>query len=157
MVVSGRPTVGHESNTEGEIPLNKVEQIKTNEKVIAIIIRSEFSKEGIEFFTPDAFSQQLAYMKRKKGDIIQEHVHVLQPREIKYAQETLFIKTGCVRVDLYTDDKAYLTSRELRTGDVILLASGGHGLEFLEETEIIEVKQGPYGGDQDKVRFNGVR
>ena len=137
--------------------MNQVEQIKTSDQVIAIIIRKEFTKEGIEFFTPDAFSQQLAYMKRKKGDIVQEHVHILQPREITYAQETLFIKAGHVRVDLFTDDRAYLTSRELKTGDTILLAAGGHGLEFLEETELIEVKQGPYAGDQDKERFDGVR
>ncbi|MFC2066192.1 hypothetical protein ACFLUO_03900 [Chloroflexota bacterium] len=137
--------------------MNQVEHIKTNDQVIATIIRNEFSKDGIEFFTPDDFSQQLAYMKRKKGDTVQEHVHMLQPREIKYMQETLFIKTGRVRVDLYADDKMYITSRELKAGDTILLASGGHGLEFLEETEIIEVKQGPYCGDRDKERFNGVR
>jgi hypothetical protein len=33
---------------------------------------------------------------------------------------------------------------------VILLATGGHGFEVLEEIEMIEVKQGPYAGDQDK-------
>jgi hypothetical protein len=44
-------------------------------------------------------------------------------------------------------------SRVLLTGDVILLAGGGHGFEMLEETEIIEVKQGPYDGDKDKTRF----
>ena len=78
-------------------------------------------------------------------------------REIKYTQETLFVKRGRVRVDFYTDDKAYIASRELKTGDVVLLASGGHGFEFLEETEMIEVKQGPYCGDEDKERFNGVK
>jgi hypothetical protein len=36
---------------------------------------------------------------------------------------------------------------------VILLASGGHGFTMLEPTEIIEVKQGPYAGTEDKERF----
>jgi len=89
---------------------------------------------------PSDFSQQLGYMKRKKGDTIQEHMHMLHSREIKYTQETLFIKRGRVKVNFYSDDKTYLTSRELKTGDVILLASGGHGFEFLEETEMLEVK-----------------
>ena len=40
-------------------------------------------------------------------------------------------------------------------GEVILLASGGHGFEFLEETEMVEVKQGLNCGEQDKVRFKG--
>jgi len=137
--------------------LNQTEQITKNDQVIAIIIYNEFNKDGIEFFTPGDFSQQLGYMKHKKGDTIQEHMHILAIREIKYTQETLFIKRGHVKVNFYTDDKTYLTSRELKTGDVILLASGGHGFEFLEDTEMIEVKQGPYRGDRDKIRFNGAK
>ncbi len=137
--------------------MKDTEEIKINDRIIAIIIYNEFSKEGIEFFTPGEFSQQLGYMKRKKGYEIQEHIHKLQLREVKYTQETLFIRKGRVRVDFYTDDKAYISSRELKGGDVILLASGGHGFEFLEETEMIEVKQGPYCEEDDKVRFKGVR
>ena len=114
--------------------MNHTEQITINSNLIAIILYNEFTKDGIEFFSPDDFSQQLGYMKRKKGDTIQEHKHLLHLRETKFTQETLFIRNA---------------------GDVILLASGGHGFEFLEETEIIEVKQGPYAGDKDKVRFNG--
>jgi len=135
--------------------LNHTEQITINNHLIAIILYNEFTKDGIEFFSPGDFSQQLGYMKRKKGDTIQEHKHLLHIREIKFTQETLFIKKGRVKINFYDEDNTYFISRELKTGDVILLASGGHGFEFLEETEIIEVKQGPYAGDKDKVRFNG--
>ncbi len=69
-------------------------------------------------------------------------------------QEVLFVKSGKVRVDFYNDEKVFLESRELNTGDVILLAAGGHGFQMLEASELIEVKQGPYCGDQDKVIFN---
>jgi mannose-6-phosphate isomerase-like protein (cupin superfamily) len=137
--------------------MNHTEQIKINNHLIAIILYNEYTKDGIEFFSPSDFSQQLGYMKRKKGDTIQEHKHQLQLREINFTQETLFIKKGRVKIKFYDENDAYLTSRELKTGDVILLASGGHGFEFLEETEMIEVKQGPYAGDKDKVRFNGVK
>jgi len=139
------------------VVLKQIEEIKIGDRIIAIIIYSEFKKEGIEFFTPGDFSQQLGYMKHKKGYKIQEHMHKLQIREIKYTQETLFIRRGRVRVDFYTDDNVYFTSRELKQGDVILLASGGHGFEFLEEAEMIEVKQGPYCDDEDKVRFKGTK
>jgi quercetin dioxygenase-like cupin family protein len=135
--------------------MKNMEEIRAGQQIIAIIIYSGFEKDGIEFFTPGEFSQQMGYMKHKKGHIIQEHKHLLQPREVKYTQETLFIRKGRVRVDFYLDDNAYLTSRELSAGDVILLASGGHGFEFLEESEMIEVKQGPHGGDADKERFEG--
>ena len=137
--------------------MNHTEQIIINDQLIAIIIYGEFNKDGIEFFTPGDFSQQLGYMKHNKGDTIQEHKHLLHTREIKLTQETLFIKSGRVKINFYTDDNIYFTSCELKTGDVILLASGGHGFEFLEETEMIEVKQGPYAGDLDKVRFNGIK
>jgi mannose-6-phosphate isomerase-like protein (cupin superfamily) len=131
----------------------KFEQITLNNQIIAIIIRNDFHKDGLEFFTPGDFSQQLGYMKHNKGATIQEHVHILHVREVHYTQETLFIKKGRVKINFYLQDKTYFTSRELITGDIILLASGGHGFEFLEETEMIEVKQGPYCGDQDKERF----
>ena len=137
--------------------LQGVEEIRINDRIIAIIIRSEYGKDGVAFFTPGDFSQQLGYMKHQSGDRIQEHIHQLQVREVKYTQETLFIRRGRVRVDFYNNDKIFFTSRELKTGDAILLASGGHGFEFLEETEMIEVKQGPYLSDEDKVRFEGIK
>jgi hypothetical protein len=56
-------------------------------------------------------------------------------------------------VDFYTQSQNYLESRELEAGDVILLAAGGHGFEVMEDLEMIEVKQGPYAGPLDKVRF----
>ena len=68
----------------------------------------------------------------------------------------MFIKKGKLRVDFYDEDQTYLESRILKTGDVILLSTGGHGFEVLEEIEMIEVKQGPYAGDGDKTRFTGI-
>ncbi|MEJ5227785.1 hypothetical protein [Thermodesulfovibrio sp.] len=95
-------------------------------------------------------------MKRPKNYIIPPHVHNPVVREVQLTQEVLFIKSGKVRVDFYDDDKNYLKSTILEAGDVILLAHGGHGFEMLEESEIIEVKQGPYAGEMDKVRFEPV-
>jgi mannose-6-phosphate isomerase-like protein (cupin superfamily) len=131
--------------------------IKHNEKTIAVIILSHYKKNGIEFFTPDDFSQQLAYMKHPEGYAISPHVHNFVPREVQFTQEVLFIKSGKVRVDFYDDKQNYLESRILNPGDVILLAHGGHGFVMLEESEIIEVKQGPYAGENDKTRFKCVK
>lgn len=136
--------------------IDTIEKIKHNGKLLAMIIRTQFQKDGIEFFTPDTFSQQLAYMKREEGYNIPPHVHNAVPREVQFTQEVLFIKSGKVRVDFYNNQRKYLESRILYPGDVILLAHGGHGFNMLEESEIIEVKQGPYAGDQDKTRFEGI-
>ena len=134
---------------------DKIEKIFCEGDLLAIIIYASYSKEGIEFFTPDDFSQQLAYMNRPAGYKIEPHVHNLAPRKVHYTQETLIIKLGKVKVDFYSQSKLYLESRILNSGDVILLASGGHGFTMLEQTEIIEVKQGPYRGEEDKTRFKG--
>lgn len=133
-----------------------IERITSDLKELAIILRADYKSEGIEFFTPDNFSQQLAYMNRPSGYLIQPHVHNPVERQVQYTKEVLYIKSGQVRVDFYEEDQSYLESRVLNAGDVILLAYGGHGFYMLEDSEIIEVKQGPYAGDADKTRFNGI-
>jgi len=130
-----------------------IETIKYNDQLFAIIISSRFSEPGIHFFTENQLSQQLAYMKHPAGKLIDPHVHNPVPREVHYTQEVLFIKSGKVRVDFYSNEQEFIESRVLETGDTILLATGGHGFEMLEETEMIEVKQGPYAGEEDKTRF----
>lgn len=133
-----------------------IETIKHEALVLAIILRRNFQREGIEFLTPNNFSQQLGYMKRPQGYVIAPHVHCPVKREVHYTKEVLFIRSGRLRVDFYDEQKHYLQSSFLEEGDVILLAYGGHGFEMLEECEIIEVKQGPYAGEGDKERFEPV-
>ena len=130
-----------------------IENITHSGSILATLLRSTYNEPGIKFFTPDEYSQQLAYMNRPQGYVIQPHVHNSAPRQVQFTQEVLFIKSGRVRVDFYDDEQNYLESRILNPGDVILLALGGHGFEMLEASEIIEVKQGPYAGDADKTRF----
>ena len=133
-----------------------LEQINHNDKVLAIIIKANYYKDGISFFTPDSFSQQLGYMNRPEGYLIPPHVHNVVERKVELTQEVLYVKSGKVRVDFYNDDKKYLESRIVTTGDVILLAHGGHGFKMLEQSEMIEVKQGPFCGELDKVRFDAI-
>jgi hypothetical protein len=133
-----------------------IEKIQLNNLLLAIIIRSDFKKQGIEFFTNDNDSQQLGYMNRPKGYVIAPHRHNIVPREVHLTQEVLFIKSGKVRVDFYDNDQNYIQSEIVFHGDVILLADGGHGFTMLEPSEMIEVKQGPYCGEIDKVRFEPI-
>ncbi|NCC34006.1 MAG: hypothetical protein EOM24_18630 [Chloroflexia bacterium] len=133
-----------------------IENILHQGRTLAVLLRTDHHADGIEFFTPDDFSQQLGYMNRPQGYVIPPHVHNPVAREVQYTKEVLFIKSGKARVDFYDDDQGYLESRVLHQGDVLLLAYGGHGFEMLEPTEMIEVKQGPYAGEADKTRFTGI-
>ncbi len=132
-----------------------IEKIEVDKKVYAIIIRSNYKKEGIEFFTPDNYSQQLGYMKRPSGYEIKPHIHKKISKKIEFTQEVLFIKSGKLRVDFYNNKKQYLQSKILSKGDIILLSEGGHGFKVIDECEIFEVKQGPYDEINDKERFEG--
>jgi hypothetical protein len=133
-----------------------IEKVAFNGVEFAIILRSSFHEQGIHFFTPGEFSQQLGYMRHPAGHVIEPHVHNPVQRAVHFTREVLFLRRGRLRVDFYTDAGVYLESRELGAGDVILLADGGHGFEALEEVEMVEVKQGPYVGDADKTRFKGI-
>ena len=135
--------------------MSQVEFVSNADLLYGIIVRNSFVTEGIKFFTPDDFSQQLAYMHHEAGKNIEPHIHNLVPREVHYTQEVLFIRRGRLRVDFYDEMYRHFKSFELCPGDVILLCGGGHGFEVLEELEMIEVKQGPYAGEADKLRFHG--
>lgn len=136
--------------------MGQIEEVKKKNKLLAMIIRNDYSCEGVDFITPSAYSQQVAYMHHPAGKVIDAHVHNLVHRNVVMTQEVLFIKKGILRVDFYDEYEDYLESRDLHAGDIILLVSGGHGFEVLEEVEMFEVKQGPYAGDADKTRFDGV-
>lgn len=133
-----------------------IETITYHNQLLALIVSHKFNEPGIHFFTANELSQQLAYMQHPTGKIIQPHVHNPVPREVDYTQEVLFIKRGKLRVDFYNSQQQYLESRFLEAGDTILLVTGGHGFEVLEEIEMLEVKQGPYVGERDKTRFHGI-
>lgn len=133
-----------------------VNRVVFNDNLLAIIIYSSYSKNGIEFFTDDKSSQQLGYMNRPKDYVIPPHRHNIVQRSVHLTQEVLLIKSGKVRVDFYDNDQQYYKSYILEKGDVILLSDGGHGFKMLEESEIIEIKQGPYCGERDKVRFEPI-
>ncbi|MFM0648607.1 hypothetical protein PQR14_30170 [Paraburkholderia bryophila] len=132
---------------------SELEVISFAGEMLALIIRDSFSRSGVNFLTPKEFPQQVAYIEHPAGKLIEAHLHNKLARRVECTQEVLFVKRGSILVKLYTADRDYLSSHVLYAGDVILLASGGHGFEMLEDASFIEVKQGPYFGEHDKVRF----
>jgi mannose-6-phosphate isomerase-like protein (cupin superfamily) len=136
--------------------MEAVETILSGGQTLALIVRGSISRPGLSFFTPNDFSQQLAYMQHPVGKTIVPHVHKQVQRAVTRTLEVLFIRKGRLRVDFYTEAHAYVESRVLGAGDVILLVAGGHGFEVQEPVEMFEVKQGPYAGDEDKTRIEGV-
>lgn len=136
--------------------MGQVEEVKKKNRLLAMIIRNNYECSGVDFITPAEYSQQVAYMHHPEGKSIDAHVHNMVHRNVVLTQEVLLLKKGVLRVDFYDEYEDYLESRKLYAGDIILLVSGGHGFHVLEEVEMVEVKQGPYAGEQDKRRFEGI-
>jgi hypothetical protein len=141
------------AKAEAVLGFEFAERICVEGRTLAVIVSHRFRELGIRFFTEDSASLQLGSMSHPAGKIIAPHLHNPIPREVHFTQEVIFIRRGKLRVDFYDDDRAYLESRILEAGDVILLIEGGHGFEVIEDVELFEVKQGPYLGEKDKTRF----
>ena len=129
-----------------------MEKIKSKDrKTIAIVVRKDFKKEGVNFISDPDFPLQLGISNYKKNEEIKAHFHIENEIKINKIQEIVYIKKGKTLVNLYNKDGSKFKSIEFTTGDIIFFVEGGHGFNKLAETDIIEVKQGPYfGRDKDK-------
>ena len=123
---------------------------------LGLIIRADYPIKGVDFLTPETFGQQVALMKRPKGELIQPHVHLPVNRDLVGTQEVIIMKSGRLRVDFYQADQTYVSSTILHAGDIALMNIGGHGFELLEDSIFIEVKQGPFVEGKDKFRFEAT-
>lgn len=132
-----------------------IKAIKYQRQTLALIIKNfKKNKRGIEFFTPNNLSQQVAYMYHKKKHVIQPHLHKKRLKKIYDTNEVLIILDGKMKVDFFTIQKKYLRSEILNKNDIIILIKGGHGFKIMKDCKFIEVKQGPYLADKDKERFS---
>jgi len=130
-----------------------IESIKYANEDIAIIIKKGYKPESLEFLTPENYNQQLGIMKCIKDKIIQSHIHKPIKREVIGTSEAIFVCSGKVEVNLFNNNKEKVATRVLTEGDIIFLINGGHGFKMLEDSVLLEVKQGPYLGEDDKERF----
>jgi hypothetical protein len=146
-----------DDNVIKEIKAQGLEYLFYDGNLYAIVLRDDYKGNSVRFFTPDSFSQQLGYLPHKKGDIIKSHEHRIDEKTMTYTQEVLVVKEGKVKINFFDKDHRQVLSAQLNTGDVVLLVSGGHGFEFLENTIMIEIKQGPYTGANDKVIFEETK
>jgi hypothetical protein len=116
-----------------------IHTILDHETVIAIHIPATYTPEKTEFLTPDTYKQQTGFIIYPAGGEIVPHIHHEVERNLKGMSEVLLVKKGRCLADFYRQDKTYLCTRELNSGDVLLLVSGGHGFRMIEHTVVIEI------------------
>lgn len=130
-----------------------IEPIVIDGKQVAIIVRTGYQPERTEFVTTSEDTLQLGYIVYGAGKSITPHLHRNVERRIQGTPEVLYVRTGKMRTIFYSNEKMRKGEVILHQGDVILLLEGGHGFEMLEDTVLMEIKQGPYLGEMDKERF----
>ena len=131
-----------------------IQKIIYKNKILAVIVKNRYIKrKGINFFTDNKLSQQVAYMNHKKGHVIQPHIHKKRLKKVYDTSEVLIILKGSMKVDFYNNKKKYLFSKILIKNDIVILLTAGHGFKILKNCKFIEVKQGPYNPIKDKFKF----
>ena len=133
--------------------MEHVEHIVWNGQPLAYIIRTELEPDKTTFLTDNSFKQQVGFVVYPAGAAIARHVHRPLERHLVGTSEVLIVKKGRCEIDVYNDARELVATRELRQGDVMLMIAGGHGFRMLEDTILLEVKQGPYTGVDEKERF----
>ena len=134
-----------------------IEKVVHKKKLQALIVRGKYrNRNGVTFFTPNESTQQFGYMKHKKKYVIRPHLHKKRLTKILNTTEVILILKGILRVDFYTQYEKYLSSKILKENDIIMLVHGGHGFKVLKDVEMLEIKQGPYSLNKDKIKFDNV-
>lgn len=130
-----------------------IEVISARGQELTYIIRAAYCPTETSFVTPPELKQQVGYVVYPAGAQIQRHAHRSIERHIVGTSEVLVIKSGHCLIDIYDDARRLVATRALRVGDVVLMVGGGHGFRMVEDTVLLEVKQGPYTGLDEKERF----
>lgn len=123
-------------------------RVTKGETLYALIIRRDVPMKGVQFLTPETAPFQLGIMEHPKGHIIPTHCHPVQQYDVRTMSEVLFLERGSIRVTIYDGNWGEIATEVLSVGDVLLLLAGGHKFEVLEPCRMVEVKQGPYPGEQ---------
>lgn len=130
-----------------------IELIKEGGQILCYLIRCSIQPEKTMFITPPDAKQQVGFIVYPADSTISRHIHRPLERHIRGMAETILVRCGHCQIDVYNNQHALVATRDLYVGDVVLMVGGGHGFRILEDTVLLEIKQGPYLGTDDKELF----
>ena len=133
--------------------MEDVEKIVSDDQVLCYIIRANISPEKTTFITPSDNKQQVGFIVYPKGGVIKRHTHRQLERHIIGMAEVLVVRSGHIQIEVYNDEREMVAVRDLYPNDVVLMVGGGHGFRIIEDSILLEIKQGPYLGVEDKELF----
>lgn len=130
-----------------------IEQIAAAGRLLAVILRRDEAPAQTTFVTEDEHSFQAGFIVYPANSVIARHEHLPIERKVVGTSEALLVRRGVCEVEIYDTERAHVATRRLTEGDVVLLLAGGHAFNVLEDCVLLEIKQGPYAGPREKVRY----
>jgi len=107
--------------------MEEIERILWNGRPLCYIIRAALNPVKTTFLTPPDFKQQVGFVVYPAGGTIVPHLHLPLERHLVGTSEVLIIRRGHCFLDVYSDNKELVATRELCVGDIMLMVGGGHG------------------------------
>ena len=131
----------------------KADVIRSGSARLCYILRGGSLPAATRFVTPSDVTLQVGHIVHPRGHEIARHAHRPQERLVSGSAEVLLVRRGRCEMDVYDNNRHLVATRELRAGDIVVLLDGGHGFRMLEDTVLLEIKQGPYSGPGEKEQF----
>ena len=132
---------------------NHIRKIIYKGKVLAIVFSKDLPVEGVRFLTPTSYPLQIGMLDHKLGKNVPLHIHKDMRYKVNTTQEFLYVIKGQAEITIATKQWEVLEKFPLFQGDFILFVSGAHGVNIKKGSRLIEVKQGPYPGDDYAKRY----
>lgn len=129
------------------------EQIVGADALIALVIRADAEPPETTFVTDPNANLQVGFIVYPEEGQVARHMHRPPTRMVEHTSEALLLRSGRCVAELFDTDGTFLREVELGQGDVLVLFAGGHGFRMTEDTVMLEIKQGPYAGVEEKERF----
>ena len=132
----------------------KKEEIYDKDDLLVIILRAGDYLPGTNFYNRENDFIQTGTWNHPKGHKIKAHSHQTFDRIVKRTQEMVYLKEGKMKSNIYDKKDKFLAEILLNPGDVIIYLDGGHDFEILEDnTQVFEIKNGPYFGTEKDKKF----
>jgi hypothetical protein len=131
-----------------------IEEVSAGGDVLAYVIKTDATAQSTTFVTPGEATLQVGFVVYPADGEVTPHVHLPVERRIVGTSEFLLVRSGRCFVDIYSTEQKLVATRELAAGDAVLSLGGGHGFRMIEDTVLLELKQGPFVGGTEKVRFS---
>jgi len=133
----------------------EIKEIIYNNEILARHIPSEAWATSLGFYSHDEEFIQVGTWKYNQGKELNKHIHNPVERIVSRTQEVLYVKKGSIKAQIYSLAEVYVDEIIVKEGDTLILLNSGHGYVILEDnTQVLEVKNGPYlGAEVDRRRF----